>query len=81
MYPGTNRARKPRYTKAADPRGARRRSPSDTGLALLLDHLLVVGGDLSKDITCLNDVKLVTLGGERVFEDGIRYVGTHNMFM
>ena len=43
--------------------------------------LLVVGGDLSKDITCLNDVKLVTLGGERVFEDGIRYVGTHNMFM
>lgn len=43
--------------------------------------LLVVGGELSKDITCLNDVKLVTLGGERVFEDGIRYVGTHNMFM
>ena len=29
--------------------------------------LLVVGGDLSKDITCLNDVKLVTLGGKRVF--------------
>lgn len=43
--------------------------------------LLVVGGDLSKDITCLNDVKLVTLGGKRVFEDGIRYVGTGNMFM
>lgn len=43
--------------------------------------LLVVGGDLRKDITCLNDVKLVTLGGKRVFEDGIRYVGTTNMFM
>lgn len=43
--------------------------------------LLVVGGDLSKDITCLNDVKLVTLGGKRVFENGIRYVGTSNMFM
>lgn len=43
--------------------------------------LLVVGGDLSKDITRLNDVKLVTLGGKRVFEDGIRYVGTSNMFM
>lgn len=43
--------------------------------------LLVVGGDLSKDITCLNVVKLVTLGGKRVFEDGIRYVGTGNMFM
>ncbi len=43
--------------------------------------LLVVGGDLSKDITRLNDVKLVTLGGKRVFEDGIRYVGTTNMFM
>ena len=43
--------------------------------------LLVVGGDLSKDITCLNGVKLVTLGGKRVFEDGIRYVGTGNMFM
>ena len=43
--------------------------------------LLVVGGDLSKDITLLNDVKLVTLGGKRVFEDGIRYVGTQNMFM
>ena len=43
--------------------------------------LLVVGGDLSKDITCLNGVKLVTLGGKRVFEVGIRYVGTGNMFM
>ena len=43
--------------------------------------LLVVGGDLSKDITCLNDVKLVTLGGRNVFENGIRYVGTGNMFM
>ena len=43
--------------------------------------LLVVGGDLSKEITCLNGVKLVTLGGKRVFEDGIRYVGTGNMFM
>lgn len=43
--------------------------------------LLVVGGDLSKDITCLNDVKLVTLGGRKVFENGIRYVGTNNMFM
>ena len=43
--------------------------------------LLVVGGDLSKDITCLNDVKLVTLGGRKVFENGIRYVGTGNMFM
>lgn len=43
--------------------------------------LLVVGGDLSKDITRLNDVKLVTMGGKRVFEDGIRYVGTSNMFM
>lgn len=43
--------------------------------------LLVVGGDLSKDITRLNDVKLVTLGGKRVFENGIRYVGTCNMAM
>ena len=43
--------------------------------------LLVVGGDLSKDITRLKDVKFVTLGGKRVFEDGIRYVGTGNMFM
>ena len=43
--------------------------------------LLVVGGDLSKDITRLNDVKLVTLGGKRVFENGVRYVGTGNMRM
>ena len=43
--------------------------------------LLVVGGDLSRDITRLKDVKFVTLGGKRVFEDGIRYVGTGNMFM
>lgn len=43
--------------------------------------LLVVGGDLSKDITRLNDVKLVTLGGKRVFENGVRYVGTGNMKM
>lgn len=43
--------------------------------------ILVVGGDLSKDITCLNDVKLVTMDGKRVFEDGIRYVGTKNMNM
>lgn len=43
--------------------------------------LLVVGGELSKDITCLKDVKLVTLGGKRVYEDGIRYVGTHNLVM
>lgn len=41
--------------------------------------LLVVGGD-SADITRLKDVKFVTLGGKRVFEDGIRYVGTGNMF-
>ena len=41
--------------------------------------ILVVGGDLSKDIKCLNDVKLVTMGGKRVFEDGVRYVGTSNM--
>lgn len=43
--------------------------------------LLVVGGDLSRDITRLKDVKFVALGGKRVFEDGIRYVGTGNMFM
>lgn len=43
--------------------------------------LLVVGGDLSKDITRLHDVKLVTLGGKRVFENGVRYVGTGNMKM
>ncbi len=43
--------------------------------------ILVVGGDLSKDIMCLNDVKLVTMDGKRVFEDGIRYVGTKNMNM
>ncbi|MCI6121389.1 amidohydrolase family protein [Lachnospiraceae bacterium HCP28S3_F9] len=43
--------------------------------------LLVVGGDLSRDITRLNDVKLVTLGGKRMFEDGVRYVGIINMFM
>lgn len=29
--------------------------------------ILVVGGDLSKDIKCLNDVKLVTMDGKRVF--------------
>lgn len=43
--------------------------------------ILVVGGDLSKDIKCLNDVRLVTMDGKRVFEDGIRYVGTGNLFM
>ena len=43
--------------------------------------ILVVGGDLSKDIRCLNNVKLVTMDGKRVFENGIRYVGTHNMNM
>ncbi|MCF2554432.1 amidohydrolase family protein [Faecalicatena contorta] len=43
--------------------------------------ILVVGGNLSKDIKCLNDVKLVTMDGKRVFENGIRYVGTGNMFM
>lgn len=43
--------------------------------------ILVVGGDLSEDIRCLNDVKLVTMDGKRVFENGIRYVGTHNMYM
>ena len=43
--------------------------------------ILVVGGDLSKDIKCLNDVKLVTMDGKRVFEDGIRYVGTGKMNM
>lgn len=43
--------------------------------------LLVVDGNLSEDITCLNHVRLVTLGGKRVFEDGIRYVGTTNMNM
>ncbi|MGN1166705.1 MAG: amidohydrolase family protein [Lachnospiraceae bacterium] len=43
--------------------------------------ILVVGGDLSKDIKCLNDVKLVTMDGKRMFEDGIRYVGTGNMLM
>ena len=43
--------------------------------------ILVVGGDLSKDIKRLTDVKLVTMDGKRVFEDGIRYVGTGNMFM
>ena len=32
--------------------------------------LLVVGGDLSKDITCLNDVKLVTLGGKESLKMG-----------
>lgn len=43
--------------------------------------ILVVEGNLSKDITRLNHVKLVTLAGKRVFEDGIRYVGTSNMLM
>lgn len=43
--------------------------------------LLVVDGDLSKDITCLNQVRFVALGGKRVFEDGVRYVGTTNMYM
>ena len=43
--------------------------------------ILVVGGDLSRDITCLKDVKLVAMDGKRVFEDGIRYVGTANMYM
>lgn len=43
--------------------------------------LLVVEGNLSEDITCLNQVRLVTLGGKKVYEDGIRYVGTTNMNM
>ena len=43
--------------------------------------ILVVGGDASSDITCLNDVKLVLLGGRTVFEDGVRYVGTSRMVM
>ena len=43
--------------------------------------LLVVSGDASKDITCLNNVKFVTLGGKRVFENGVRYVGTSNTVM
>lgn len=43
--------------------------------------ILVVGGDVSSDITCLNDVKLVLLGGRTVFEDGVRYVGTSRMVM
>ena len=43
--------------------------------------ILVVEGDLSKYIRCLNNVKLVTLNGKRVYENGIRYVGTNNMRM
>lgn len=43
--------------------------------------LLVVDGDLSRDITCLNHVRFVALGGKRVFEDGVRYVGTTKMYM
>lgn len=43
--------------------------------------ILVVGGDVSSDITRLNDVKLVLLGGRTVFEDGVRYVGTSRMVM
>ena len=43
--------------------------------------LLVVEGNLSEDITCINNVKFVTLGGKKVFEDGVRFVGTNNMIM
>ena len=43
--------------------------------------ILVVEGNLSTDITKLNNVKYVALGGKTVFENGIRYVGTHNMTM
>ena len=43
--------------------------------------LLVVEGNLSEDITCINNVKFVTLGGKKVFEDGVRFVGTNKMFM
>ncbi len=43
--------------------------------------ILVVGGDLSQDITRLQDVRLVLLGGKTVYEDGVRYVGTSRMVM
>lgn len=43
--------------------------------------LLVVEGNLSEDITCINNVKFVALGGKKVFEDGVRFVGTNNMIM
>lgn len=43
--------------------------------------LLVVEGNLSEDITCINNVKFVALGGKKVFEDGVRFVGTNKMFM
>ena len=43
--------------------------------------LLVVEGNLSEDITCINNVKFVVLGGKKVFEDGVRFVGTNKMFM
>lgn len=40
----------------------------------LLGDLLIVKGDVSKDIRKLTDVKAVYLEGRRVFEDGVRYV-------
>ncbi|TQQ83912.1 amidohydrolase family protein [Peptacetobacter hominis] len=43
--------------------------------------ILVVEGNLSEDIKCLNNVKYVMLGGKKVFENGVRYVGTKNMNM
>lgn len=43
--------------------------------------LLVVEGNLSEDITCINNVKFVVLGGKKVFEDGVRFIGTNKMFM
>lgn len=43
--------------------------------------ILVVDGNLANDISCINNVRYVTLGGKRVFENGVRYVGTTNMNM
>ena len=43
--------------------------------------LYIATGRAYNVLTCLNDVKFVTLGGKRVFEDGVRYVGTTKMFM
>lgn len=43
--------------------------------------ILVVEGNLSEDIKCLNNVKYVMLGGKKVFENGVRYVATKNMNM
>ena len=40
----------------------------------LLADILVVDGDLSKDISCVYNVNTVYLGGKTVYSQGVRFV-------